>query len=132
MTFPTTRTAILARGVLMRLRWPQVDWRAQFCRWQPYGTVILLAWFATKFPACAFLILAMMHWTALDALRAKPKEIVRTDDFIAAQVKSIEAKHRLVGDELIVTNRQIYRVGKRHYRVEVFRTTHDLEGHELA
>lgn len=105
-------------------------WREKFTRWQPYGVLVLLCVFHLLAPTSAFFILALIHWTALDAVRTRrPMQI---DMGVATQAASIEAKQRFCGDEIKITNSQIYRVGERHYLVQVTRAEHDLEGRELA
>lgn len=106
------------------------DWRATFTRWQPYGALVLLCAFYLALPTSAFFLLALIHWTALDTIRTR--RTGQLDLSIANQVTRIEEKHRFCGDELTVTSSQIYRVGERHYLVQVSRAERDLEGRELA
>ncbi|WP_439538657.1 hypothetical protein [Sphingomonas sp.] len=119
----------MADAALQRPR-PKRDWRATFSRWQPYGSLILLCLFYSVLPTSAFFILALIHWSALDTIRTRKP--VHLDLQLASQVTSIENKHRFCGDEITVTNSQIYRIGGRHYLVQVSRAERDLEGRELA
>lgn len=112
------------------MRWRGFDWRAAFVRWQPYGSLVLVALLGLKFPHLALVVLAVIHWSTLDALRTRRP--IQIDLGIASQAASIEDKYRFCGDGVIITNRQVYRIGSRHYLVEVTRTKHDLEGRELA
>lgn len=106
------------------------DWRAIFARWQPYGTLVVLCAAASPLPYSSFFILALIHWSALDALRMRKP--ARPEDWIASQAASIEAKHRFCGDTVTVTKSCVYRVQDRHYLVRVSRTDRDAEGRELV
>lgn len=101
-----------------------------YTRWQPYAMVVALSGVALTYPTTAFVILAVLHWTALDAIRTR--QPLQIDLGIATQAASVERKHKLCGDVVTVTNSQIYRVGNRHYLVQVSRASHDLQGNELA
>lgn len=98
---------------------PRLPWRVLLTSRQPYAVLVLLCFCGAFAPTAALFVLALLHWIALDAIRtlkAAPR-----DPGIAAQVASIEQKHRFCGDEVSVTNGQIYRVGDRTYLVEVTR-----------
>ena len=112
------------------MRLPDFDWLAAFTRWWPYATLVLVSLFALKFPTSAFVLLAIIHWATLDVLRTRRP--IQIDLGLNTQAASVEAKHRLCGDEVSVTNNQVYRIGNRHYLVQVSRTERDLEGRELA
>lgn len=107
----------------------QNDWRALYTRWQPYAIVLVLAALHTRFPAIAYTLLAIIHWAALDVLRAGPPVQI---DGITEQANTIEDKQRFVGNDVGITSNRIYKVGTRHYLVQVQRAEKDLEGRELA
>lgn len=91
-----------------------------FTRWQPYGTLVILAFAFLTHPAAAFTILCIIHWTALDELR-KRLPAINLNAGIAAQVEQVERLHIFTGDDVICTNTQTYRVGDKLYKVEVGR-----------
>jgi hypothetical protein len=85
-----------------------------------------------SYPTIAFVILAIWHWCALDEIRTRKP--IQIDLGIATQAAAVECQHKFCGDrdDMTVTNSQVYRVGARHYLVQVSRARHDLAGNELA
>lgn len=109
----------------MIARLEKIDWRAMITRRQPYGVLVLLCVYGAFAPRSALFVLALLHWLALDAIRTRKETPCASG--LEAQVTSIEQKHRFCGVEIIVTNSQLYRVGTRHYLVQVSRAQQAAE-----